>query len=74
MQGKAFWQDESYDPLVRSDGEFERIWAIRISCPQRLTGAYSVFILALMGMYVSRPDSVVDADALFRNFRTGRTF
>jgi REP element-mobilizing transposase RayT len=24
-QGKRFWQDESYDHLVRSDTEFERI-------------------------------------------------
>jgi putative transposase len=23
--GKSFWQDESYDHLVRSDAEFERI-------------------------------------------------
>ena len=26
-QGRAFWQDESYDHLVRSDAEFERIRA-----------------------------------------------
>jgi putative transposase len=26
-RGRAFWQDESYDHLVRSDLEFERIWA-----------------------------------------------
>jgi REP element-mobilizing transposase RayT len=25
--GRAFWQDESYDRLVRSDAEFKRIWA-----------------------------------------------
>jgi putative transposase len=25
--GRPFWQDESYDHLVRSDGEFERIRA-----------------------------------------------
>ncbi|MCW5980102.1 MAG: transposase, partial [Bryobacteraceae bacterium] len=24
--GKPFWQDESYDHLVRNEGEFERIW------------------------------------------------
>src|SRR5271165_3158505 len=26
-QGRAFWQDESYDHLVRSEAEFERIRA-----------------------------------------------
>jgi putative transposase len=27
IRGRAFWQDESYDHIVRSDLEFERIWA-----------------------------------------------
>ena len=33
LSGKPFWQDESYDHLVRSDAEFERIRAYIESNP-----------------------------------------
>jgi putative DNA methylase len=33
LSGKPFWQDESYDQLVRSDAEFERIRAYIESNP-----------------------------------------
>jgi len=35
LRGRPFWQDESYDHLVRSDAEFQRIQAYIVCNPVR---------------------------------------
>jgi putative transposase len=35
LTGKPFWQEESYDRLVRDDREFERIWSYIENNPVR---------------------------------------